>query len=150
TGGTKNYKATGRLVSVPFKVTHPFASFRVSGGALEDTRVELLDAASNQPFFSITGSGRLPLQPVVADLSPYLGKEIRVRIIDNETGISTIPYIKDDQSAHLNFDDFLFHSTRPVFDNELKKEDIITLPPLDVIRHAGLSGTEAARSMTVP
>lgn len=150
TGGTKNYKNTGSLVSVPFRVTHPFASFRVSGGALEDTRVELIEASANQPFFSITGSGRFPLQPVVVDLSRLLGKEIRIRITDNETGISTIPYIKDDKTAHINFDDFLFHAVRPAFENELRKEDIITLPPLDIIKYAGLSGKEAAAGMTAP
>lgn len=150
TGGTQNYKNTGVLVSVPFKVTHPFASFRISGGALEDTRVELVETTGNQPVFSITGSGRLPLQPVVADLREYAGKEIFIRIIDNETGVSVIPYIKDDLTAHLNFDDFLFHDARPAFENELRKEDIITLPPLDIIKYAGLSGAEAARSMTVP
>ncbi|ODS82604.1 MAG: dehydrogenase [Cytophagaceae bacterium SCN 52-12] len=150
TGGTKSYKNTGSLTSVPFRVTHPFASFRVSGGALEDTRIELIEASASRPFFSITGSGRFPLQPVVVDLSRQLGKEIRIRIVDNETGISTIPYIKDDKTAHINFDDFLFHAVRPSFENELKKEDIITLPPLDIIKYAGLSGKEAAAGMTVP
>lgn len=31
-GGTLNYKSTGTLTSVPFEVTEPFASFKVSGG----------------------------------------------------------------------------------------------------------------------
>ena len=31
-GGTKFYKKTGTLTSVPFTVTHPFAAFKVSGG----------------------------------------------------------------------------------------------------------------------
>src|SRR5690606_6815271 len=79
-----------------------------------------------------------------------LGKEIKIKIIDHETGISSIPYVKDDRSAHLNFDDFLFHAIRPNFDNELRKEDIITLPPLDVIKYAGLSGIEAAKAMKLP
>jgi putative membrane-bound dehydrogenase-like protein len=148
-GGTLAYKNVGSLTSVLFPVTHPWASFRVSGGAMEDTRVEILDA-SNKVIFSITGSGRLPLQPVVVDLSKVVGETIRIRIIDNETGVSPIPYIKDDKLAHINFDDFLFHSTRPSFDNELRKEDIITLPPLDVIAFAGLSGQDAAKAMKLP
>jgi hypothetical protein len=57
-GGTKNYKKTGTLTSVPFTVTHPFAAFKVSGGALQDTRVELIRTDNNQVFFQITGSGR--------------------------------------------------------------------------------------------
>lgn len=149
-GGWEHHRKVGVISSVPFRVTHPYASFRVSGGALEDTRVELVNVSDNQPFFSITGSGRLPLQPVVVDLTTMMGKEIKIRIVDRETGISSIPYIKDDIAAHINFDDFLFHSSRPVFENELRKEDIITLPPLDVIKYAGLSGVEAAKAMTLP
>ncbi|CAN5313492.1 hypothetical protein BH23BAC1_BH23BAC1_22100 [soil metagenome] len=147
-GGTVNHEKIGTLTSVPFKVTQPFASFKVSGGALEDTRVELVRADQDHVFFQISGSGRATLQPVVVDLKDHMGKEIFVRIIDNETGISQIPYIKDDKLAHINFDDFQFHAVRPQFPNELKKEDIIILPPLDHIPHSGLSGEEAAKSMT--
>jgi len=148
-GGTKNYKKTGTLTSVPFTVTHPFASFKVSGGALQDTRVELVRADNKEVFFQITGTGRPTLQPVVVDLTALLNKEIFIRLIDNETGISTIPYIRDDTWAHINFDDFLFYPVRPEFPNELKPSDIIILPPLDPVPHAGLSGAEAAKSMTM-
>lgn len=149
-GGTINHPATGTLTSVPFEVTHPYASFQVSGGALEDTRVELVRNDSKEVIFQITGSGRAPLQPVVVDLKEHIGKEIFIRLIDNETGVSPIPYISKDRFAHINFDNFLFYAERPTFENELKKEDIITLPPLDYIKHAGLSGEEAAKAMTLP
>ena len=149
-GGTVNYKLTGTLTSVPFKVTQPFAAFRVSGGALLDTRVELVLAATNQIIYHITGQGRATLQPAVVDLHEYLNKDIFIRIIDKETGISQIPYIANDKWAHINFDDFLFYPTRPDFPNELKQKDIIILPPLDPVLHAGLSGVEAARVMTPP
>nr|WP_237587149.1 PVC-type heme-binding CxxCH protein [Pontibacter russatus] len=148
-GGTKNYKGTGTLTSVPFRVTHPFASFKVSGGALKDTRVELVRAGNDEVFFEISGSGRATLQPVVVDLTPLLNKEIYIRLIDNETGISQIPYIGDDKWAHINFDEFLFYPSRPNFPNELKPSDIIILPPLDPVIHSGLSGAEAAKSMTM-
>lgn len=148
-GGSKNYKLTGTITSVPFKVTHLYASFKVSGGALQDTRVELVKAANDSVFFQISGSGRATLQPVVVDLKQQFGEEIYIRIIDNETGISQIPYIEDDKWAHINFDDFKFHSEQPQYDNELKKEDIIVLPPLDQIPYAGLSGEDAAKSMTL-
>lgn len=149
-GGTINYKLTGTLTSVPFAVTQPFAAFRVSGGALQDTRVELVLAGTDQVIFHSTGQGRATLQPVVVDLQPYLNKEIFIRIIDQETGISQIPYIPNDKWAHINFDEFLFYPTRPNFPNELQQKDIIILPPLDPVFHAGLSGTEAARVMTPP
>ncbi|RZL17741.1 MAG: dehydrogenase [Pedobacter sp.] len=147
-GGTKNYKRTGTLTSVPFTVTQPFASFKVSGGALQDTRVELVQADNNKVFYQITGAGRATLQPVVVDLKELMNKEIFVRLVDNETGISQIPYIGDDIWGHINFDDFLFYATRPTFPNELKKEDIIILPPLDPVVNSGLSGPKAAEAMT--
>jgi putative membrane-bound dehydrogenase-like protein len=147
-GGTKNYKKTGTLTSVPFTVTQPFVSFKVSGGALQDTRVELVQAENNKVFYQITGAGRATLQPVVVDMKELLNKEIFIRIVDNETGISQIPYIGDDIWGHINFDDFLFYATRPNFSNELKKEDIIILPPLDPIVNSGLSGLKAAEAMT--
>lgn len=149
-GGTVNYRLTGMLTSVPFRVTKPFAAFRVSGGALQDTRVEIVLAANNKVIYHITGQGRATLQPAVVDLGAYLNQDIFIRIIDNETGISQIPYIPNDKWAHINFDDFLFYASRPDFPNELKPKDIIILPPLDPVLHAGLSGTEAAKVMTPP
>ncbi|MCM4151135.1 dehydrogenase [Arenibacter sp. N53] len=149
-GGNSNYKLMGTISSVPFKVTHPYASFKVSGGALADTRVELVLAETNQVIFSSTGQGRATLQPVVVELEPYLQQDIFIQVIDKETGISQIPYIKDDKWAHINFDDFRFYPTRPYFPNELNKDDIIVLPPLDPIINSGLSGEKAANAMTLP
>jgi len=149
-GGTTNYKLTGTLTSSTFKVTQPYAAFRVSGGALEDTRVEIVEAGTKQIIYHITGQGRATLQPAVVDLRQYLNKDIFIRIVDNETGISQIPYIPNDKWAHINFDEFLFYPSRPEFPNELKQKDIIILPPLDPVLNAGLSGTEAAKAMTLP
>ncbi|MEZ0612171.1 PVC-type heme-binding CxxCH protein [Fibrella sp. WM1] len=149
-GGTTNAKLTGTLTSVPFTVTQPFAAFMVSGGALQDTRVEIVQASTNKVIFHSTGQGRATLQPVVVDLQPYLNQEIFIRIIDNETGISQIPYIPHDKWAHINFDDFQFYATRPTFPNELNQKDIIILPPLDPVLNAGLSGLKAAQAMTPP
>lgn len=149
-GGTKHYTYTGTLTSVPFKVTHPYASFKVSGGALQDTRVELVQADNQEVFFQMTGSGRTTLQPVVVDLAGLMDKEIFIRVVDNETGVSQIPYIQDDKLAHINFDDFRFYPDRPEFPNELKPEDIISLPPLDFVLHSGLSPQKAADAMTPP
>lgn len=149
-GGITNAKQSGTLTSVPFTVTQPFASFKVSGGALQDTRVEIRQTESDVVIFSITGQGRATLQPVVVDLQAYLNKDIYIKLIDYETGISQIPYIPHDKWAHLNFDEFLFHRTRPEFPNELKQSDIVILPPLDPVINAGLSGVKAAAAMTPP
>ncbi|KQS34076.1 PVC-type heme-binding CxxCH protein [Dyadobacter sp. Leaf189] len=149
-GGNTNARLTGTLTSAPFKITQPFAAFKVSGGALQDTRVELVLAGSDSIIYHITGQGRATLQPAVVDLQKYLGQEIFIRIIDNETGISQIPYIPNDKWAHINFDEFLFYPSRPAFANELKPADIIILPPLDPVLNAGLSGEKAAAAMTPP
>ena len=149
-GGTKNYKLKGTLSSVPFEVTYPFASFRISGGALADTRVEIVEAETEEVIFKSTGQGRATLQPVVVDLNDYLNRNIFIRIIDNESGISPIPYIGDDVWAHISFDDFLFYPSRPNFSNELYQKDIIALPPLDPVANSGLSGKEAVKAMILP
>ena len=149
-GGTTHFKSKGTLTSVPFEVTHPFASFLISGGALADTRVELVSVDSKDVIFKSSGQGRTTMQPIVVDLKDYLKKDIFIRIIDNETGTSPIAYIGDDKMAHISFDDFLFYPSRPNFPNELIQEDIIVMPPLDSVLHAGLSGKEAAKVMTLP
>lgn len=149
-GEAGGHRVTGTLTSVPFEVTHPYASFLVSGGALRDTRVELVLAENDSVFFDISGYDHSTLRPVVVDLRPYMGKDISIRIIDGETGISDIPYIPDNKWAHINFDGFVFHSTRPSFPNELDPQEIAILPPLDPIPNAGLSPQDAAAAMTVP
>jgi putative membrane-bound dehydrogenase-like protein len=149
-GGQTEHDKTGTLTSVPFRITQPWAAFKVSGGALQDTRVELVLAKNDSVFFQIPGTGRATLRPVVVNLAPYLKEEMYIRLIDNETGVSPIPYIDKDKWAHLNFDDFEFYTKRPVFSNELKPSDVIVLPPLDVTQFAGLSGQKAAEAMTLP
>jgi putative membrane-bound dehydrogenase-like protein len=150
-GGTSNHETTGTLTSIPFEVTHPYASFMVSGGALEETRVEIVNWETEEVIFQITGNNHATLRPVVVDLNSYLGDEIFVRIIDNESGIvPEIAYIQPNIWAHINFDNFQFHDERPEYQNELRPSEIIILPPRDIITHAGLSAEEAARNMDVP
>lgn len=159
-GGTNNYQAKGTLTSEVFEVTQPWASFRVMGGALEGTRVELLLTDSTQPFFKISGSTtenriintkQANFRPVVVDLTAYLNKKIYIRLVDEENGKTPeIQYIRDNVWAHIAFDNFRFHKTRPTFKNELRTEDVVILPPRDSVPHSGLSGAEAAKAMTVP
>lgn len=149
-GGSKEHEKTGTLTSTTFKVTQPYAAFKVSGGAMQDTRVEIVRADNDSVVFHITGTGRATLRPVVADLRKLLNKEIYIRLVDNETGVSPISYIGKDKWAHLNFDDFEFYTKRPVFSNELKPSDIIVMPPLDEVKYAGLSGEKAAAAMNLP
>ncbi len=149
-GGTKNPQETGTLTSSSFEVTHPYAAFKVSGGALKNTRVELINAETEEPIFEITGNDHHRLRPVVVDLQDQVGEQIRIKLFDDETGVSEIPYIGDNIWAHISFDDFRFYSSRPEFPNELRTDDITILPPRDIIGNAGLSGEDAAGEMDLP
>jgi putative membrane-bound dehydrogenase-like protein len=140
----------GTLTSAPFRVTHPYASFLVSGGAFASTRVEVALAEDSQVIYSITGADRMMLRPAVVDLQPYAGKDIFVRIIDDEAGAPTAVYIKPSPWAHISFDNFRFHDARPFFPGEVTPTEMSTLPPVDEVLHAGLSPGDAAPAMTVP
>ena len=140
----------GSLSSAKFTVTHPFASFLVSGGAFDSTRVELVSADTNLAIYSISGADQTMLRPAVVDLSAHLGKDIFVRLVDDETGAPTAVYLRESPWAHINFDHFRFHESKPSFLNEITAADITTMPPMDPVTHAGLSPRDAARAMTVP
>lgn len=159
-GGTLNYQSTGTLTSTTFEVTHPWASFKISGGALAGVRVELVDAATDSVIFKMSGHinednakdpAHVAFRPVVVDLIRHKGKEIYIRLVDEETGtVPEIAYIGDNHWAHIAFDDFRFHEERPTYAHELRPDDVVILPPRDVVPNAGLSGAEAAKVMDAP
>ncbi|MEX0641491.1 MAG: PVC-type heme-binding CxxCH protein, partial [Pirellulales bacterium] len=135
-GGFEKYydKPTGTLTSAPFKVTHPFAAFRVGGGAHKETRVELVRNDGGKAFFTARGEDLEDMFPVAVDLRLHLGHEIFIRIVDEHTG----------GWGHVNFDDFRFYTGRPIFER--------TGAPArqDEYEHAGLSPDEAAKAMKLP
>jgi putative membrane-bound dehydrogenase-like protein len=153
-------KPTGTLSSAPFQVTHPWASFLVGGGNLSGTRVELVRADNQQVIFTARGARRENLLPVAVELQAHAGKEIFIRLVDEETG----------GWGHINFDDFRFHAEKPAFAAARsagvppasspkaapKKAAGETpalpenLPPVDEFKFAGLPPEQAAREMTVP
>ena len=59
-------------------------------------------------------------------------------------------YLNESPWAHLNFDNFRFHESRPDFLNEVDPTEMTPLPPVDPVVHAGLSGADAAKAMTLP
>lgn len=140
----------GTLTSVSFEVTHPYASFLVSGGAFESTRVELVRTEDEYVIYKISGADDFEMRPVVADLSSHVGDEIFIRLVDHDAGAATATYLRENPFAHINFDHFSFFEERPSFPNEIVPSDIITLPGWDVVEHAGLSPEDAAAAMTVP
>jgi putative membrane-bound dehydrogenase-like protein len=127
-------EAKGTLTSVPFRVSKPFASFLVGGGSRETTYVELVRSDTRQVVFRASGEDREDMDRVVADLSAHLGKEIMIRLVDDDIA----------GWGHINFDDFLLHDTKP------------SVPPrrrpsaIDIYTHDGLPPESAAHAMTVP
>ncbi|HQR41653.1 MAG TPA: dehydrogenase, partial [Gemmatales bacterium] len=136
-GGFERFgdKPRGKLISVPFQVTHPWASFLVAGGTYIDTCVEIVDAQWNEVLFRASGLEEENLKRVAVDLTRHQGKMILIRIVDNQTG----------HWGHVNFDDFRFHNTKPKVDP--RPQQTLTA---DNYPHAGLKPEEAAKVMTVP
>jgi putative membrane-bound dehydrogenase-like protein len=131
----------GTLTSVPFKVTQPWGSFLVAGGPWPTTRVEIVDAATQQVIFKASGYESESLRPVVIDLQKQAGKDVFIRIVDQQKG----------HWGHINFDDFKLHAQRPKFDNELDPaKTIADAPPADVVPFAGLSPQDSCDKATLP
>lgn len=136
-GGYEKFgdKPTGTLTSVPFKVTHPWASFLVGGGPHQtQTCVELVVKESGRVFFHAEGLEEENLRRVVVDLKGVQDKEIFIRLVDKHTA----------HWGHINFDDFRFHQVQPKVAPRPKAM------ALDVYKHAGLKPEDAAKAMTVP
>ncbi|HMC90250.1 MAG TPA: PVC-type heme-binding CxxCH protein, partial [Gemmataceae bacterium] len=130
-------KPQGTLTSVPFRVTHPWASFLVGGGPHVETCVELVRQDTGEVFSRTSGIEEENLRRVAVELRPLLGKEIFIRLVDRHSG----------HWGHLNFDDFRFHSARP---NVAARAAAQQQPPPDVYKYAGLPPDKAAQVMTVP
>jgi len=132
----------GTLTSKSFKVTQAFAAFLVGGGSHANTRVELVRADNQEVVFKTSGYDSEDLRPVVADLHSIQGKEIFIRLVDQESG----------GWGHINFDDFRLYAERPSFPNELDpaKASAAAEMPMDTIKFAGLSPEDAAKEMTLP
>jgi putative membrane-bound dehydrogenase-like protein len=128
-------KPRGKLISVPFTVTHPYASFLVGGGNHLDTCVELVDEKRNEVIFRASGMEEEDLRRVVVDLQKHQGKSIFIQLVDNQTG----------HWGHVNFDDFRFHASKPDFPARPS-----TQLTADNYKYAGLPPEESAKVMTVP
>jgi putative membrane-bound dehydrogenase-like protein len=124
----------GRLTSVPFVVTKPFATFLVAGGSAPSSRVEIVGREDEKVIARVTGDDTEVLKRVLVDLTPYVGREVIVRLVDESSS----------GWGHINFDDFRLHDAKPDFPvrAEAGTPDLYT--------HAGLSPVEASKAMTLP
>lgn len=128
-------QGTGTLTSAPFKVTQRFASFWIAGGGVEGSRLELIAAGEEKPFYQIGGRQSEELSRVVVDLERVLNKEIQIRLVDQS----------NNGWGHINFDHFRMHEKRPA---ELTPASIPLVP--DDYPHRGLDAKAAAAAMKVP
>ncbi|OWK46868.1 PVC-type heme-binding CxxCH protein [Fimbriiglobus ruber] len=130
-------KPQGTLTSVPFTVTHPWASFLVGGGSWAETCVEIITPADGKVISRTSGLENETMRRVAIDLTKLVGKEIQVRLVDKHSG----------GWGHLNFDDFRFHSEKPVVPARPAR---VELAKPDTHKYAGLPPDKAAQVMTVP
>jgi putative membrane-bound dehydrogenase-like protein len=128
----------GTLTSVPFKVTQPWASFLIGGGSLAGTRVEIVTKDDGKVIHTARGANRENMARSIVDLRKFDGREIFIRIVDEETP----------GWGHVNFDDFLFHTAEPAFANVAEKtgSDLKT----DAVLYAGLPADKATQVATLP
>jgi putative membrane-bound dehydrogenase-like protein len=127
----------GTLTSVPFKVTHPWCVFYVAGGAHEDTCVMLYSLPEKQIITKAFGDETESLKPVSVDLTSYMGKEIYIRLVDQNAG----------GWGHINFDHFRFYAQKPNLPNLRNQVNPVSK---DAFKYAGLAPEEAAKAMTLP
>jgi putative membrane-bound dehydrogenase-like protein len=95
----------GTLTSEPFPITHRWASFLAGGGGHAETRVELVDDESGEVFHQARGRAVERMHRELVDLEKRQGRRMRIRLVDEHVG----PW------GHINFDDFVFHASRPAF-----------------------------------
>ncbi len=125
----------GKLTSVAFEVTHPWASFLVGGGSSGATRVEIVRAGTGEVIFRSAGYSHEEMRPAAVDLKELLGEKIFLRIVDaSSTGW-----------GHVNFDHFRFHDEEPRVD-ELKPRVF----KADEYPHAGLNAAGSVKAMQLP
>ena len=128
----------GTLTSAPFKVTRRWAAFRVAGGNLAETRVELVSVDGGKTIFTARGQNSETMLPMVVDLQAQSGKEIFIRIVDDSA----------EGWGHVNFDDFRLYAERPAFVDEVQPAP--KPAPLDDVKHAGLTAEEVVKAATLP
>ncbi len=131
----------GALTSAPFKATQPWASFLIGGGSLPGTRVEIVTKDDGKVIHAARGVNQENMARSVVDLRKFAGREIFIRLVDDETP----------GWGHVNFDDFVFHAEEPKFENAIAPvKPSSPAGPVDELKFAGLPPEQAAKEMTLP
>lgn len=99
----KSDSAKGSLTSKSFKVTHPWATARLAGGADTSTRLEILDTDSQKVITSLSGNNHEKMALQAIDLRKHVGQNIFLRVVDDSSGAW----------GHVNYDDFRFYASKP-------------------------------------
>ena len=124
----------GSLTSVPFVLEKPYARFLIAGGSRNLSRFEIVRKDTGKVVYQSSGDNTEELKPFAADLSSHVGKEIFLRLIDQDS----------DGWGHISFDDFKLSDTKP--DAPFRQ----SAPSADVYAHEGLPPEKAAEAMTLP
>ncbi|MCR9201140.1 MAG: DUF1080 domain-containing protein [Planctomycetaceae bacterium] len=126
---------TGTLTSAPFVVDRRYGTFLTNGGDWEKTRVELVSKESGKTFYTTVGDQHEDMRQITVDLRAYMGREIFIRLVDQQTG----------HWGHLNFDHFRLHDAKP---SDVTPPKMALKP--DEYPHAGLSAQDAVAAMNLP
>ena len=121
----------GTLTSVPFRLSKPYLSFLIGAGSSGATRAEVVRADNQAVIAKASGDDVEDMRRVSFDLTPHVGRDIFIRLVDDATP----------GWGHVNFDDVRLHDS-VVFGTQK--------PRADAFLHAGLSPEDAAKAMTVP
>ncbi len=96
-------EAKGTLTSVPFRLSKPFASFLIGAGSYATTRAEVVRAEDGLVIARASGDDTENMKRVAFDLTPHVGKDVFIRLVDDDTR----------GWGHVNFDDFRLHDASP-------------------------------------
>jgi putative membrane-bound dehydrogenase-like protein len=103
--------------------------------------VEIVTKDDDKTIHTARGSNQENMARSIVDLRKFAGREIFIRIVDEETP----------GWGHVNFDDFVFHSEEPKFPANAVAQVAKAPPgPVDEIKFAGLTPEQAVKEMTLP
>lgn len=102
TSGPQQDGDVGELISRPFTVTKPWLSFLIAGGTADNLVVQVVSEESGQVLGKATGGDNESLHREYIDLSSYVGRLVRVRLVDH----------KKEKGGSLKFDDVRLHDKK--------------------------------------